>query len=110
MRLAPEQPAQPPPRPFDLLTDVMDQVRLESTVYFRTVCNGAYGIRIAKRARTPFYALQEGEAEIRLDSGKIYHVPGSRDYDETLIDESKGEHWFCTEEEARANGWRAPKG
>ena len=24
-------------------------------------------------------------------SGKIYHVPGSRDYDETQIDESKGE-------------------
>lgn len=71
--LAPEQAVQPP-RPFDLLTDVMDQVRLESTVYFRTVCNGAYGIRIAKRERTPFYAIQEGEAEIRLDSGKIYHA------------------------------------
>ncbi len=70
---APEQAVQPP-RPFDLLTDVMDQVRLESTVYFRTVCNGAYGIRIAKRERTPFYAIQEGEAEIRLDSGKIYHA------------------------------------
>ena len=69
----PEQGVQPQ-RPFDLLTDVMDQVRLESTVYFRTVCNGAYGIRIAKRERTPFYAIQEGEAEIRLDSGKIYHA------------------------------------
>ena len=71
---APAQAVPPPPRPFDLLTDVMDQVRLESTVYFRTVCNGAYGIRIANRARTPFYAIQEGEAEIRLDNGKIYHA------------------------------------
>lgn len=40
-------------------------------------------------------------------SGKIYHLPGSDSYDRTKIDESKGERWFCTEEEARAAGWRA---
>src|SRR5262245_59024310 len=56
----------PPTRHFDLLTDVMDQVRLEGTIYFRTVCNGEYGIRIERRGRTPFYAVREGEAEIRL--------------------------------------------
>jgi endonuclease YncB( thermonuclease family) len=43
-------------------------------------------------------------------SGRIYHLPGSAAYDKTQIDESKGERWFCTEEEARAAGWRAPKG
>ena len=42
-------------------------------------------------------------------SGRIYHVPGSPSYDQTKIDESKGERWFCTEAEARAAGWRAPK-
>lgn len=42
-------------------------------------------------------------------SGKIYHVPGSSYYDQTTIDESKGERWFCTETEARAAGWRAPR-
>jgi len=42
-------------------------------------------------------------------SGRIYHVPGSPSYDQTKIDESKGERWFCTEEEARAAGWRAPR-
>jgi hypothetical protein len=42
-------------------------------------------------------------------SGKIYHVPGSDAYDKMRIDESKGERWFCTEEEAKAEGWRAPK-
>jgi endonuclease YncB( thermonuclease family) len=41
-------------------------------------------------------------------SGRIYHVPGSPWYDQTKIDESKGERWFCTEAEARAAGWRAP--
>jgi len=38
--------------------------------------------------------------------GKIYHVPGGDSYDETRIDEAKGERWFCTEAEARAAGWR----
>jgi len=43
-------------------------------------------------------------------SGKVYHVPGSGAYDKTVITESKGERWFCTKEEARAAGWRAPRG
>ncbi len=42
-------------------------------------------------------------------SGRIYHVPGSRFYSRTKIDESAGERWFCTEDEARAAGWRAPR-
>ena len=36
----------------------------------------------------------------------IYHVPGQSSYDETIIDPGKGERWFCTEDEAVANGWR----
>lgn len=43
-------------------------------------------------------------------SGKIYHVPGSEAYEKTKIDESKGERWFCSEDQARAAGWRAPRG
>jgi endonuclease YncB( thermonuclease family) len=43
-------------------------------------------------------------------SGKIYHVPGGRSYAKTVIEESSGERWFCTEDEARAAGWRAPGG
>ena len=40
-------------------------------------------------------------------SGKrIYHVPGGRYYDQTGVNTSKGERWFCTEGEARAAGWR----
>src|SRR5215210_4037543 len=37
---------------------------------------------------------------------KLYHVPGMRDYDITVIDTSKGERWFRTEAEAIAAGWR----
>jgi endonuclease YncB( thermonuclease family) len=43
------------------------------------------------------------------NSGRIYHVPGGAYYEVTRIDESKGERWFCTEAQARAEGWRAPK-
>jgi endonuclease YncB( thermonuclease family) len=37
---------------------------------------------------------------------RIYHVRGSSSYEETVIDESDGERWFCTEEDARRAGWR----
>ena len=37
---------------------------------------------------------------------KIYHVPGGKWYDRTNIDPDYGERWFCSEEEARAAGWR----
>ncbi|WP_292549969.1 hypothetical protein [Mesorhizobium sp.] len=37
---------------------------------------------------------------------KIYHVPGQEYYSETRISLLKGERWFCSEEDARAAGWR----
>lgn len=48
------------------------------------------------------------KGNINSKGDKIYHVPGSRDYDKTEIDESKGERWFCSVAEAEAAGWRAP--
>jgi hypothetical protein len=40
---------------------------------------------------------------------RIYHVRGQQNYDDTVIEPWKGERWFCTEEEAVANGWRKAK-
>jgi hypothetical protein len=40
---------------------------------------------------------------------RIYHVPGQRYYDDTVIDPRYGERWFCSEAEARAAGWRKSK-
>ncbi len=37
---------------------------------------------------------------------RIYHLPGGRYYEQTTISPARGERWFCTEEEARAAGWR----
>jgi endonuclease YncB( thermonuclease family) len=50
------------------------------------------------------------KGNINREGERIYHVPGSQSYDVTIIDESKGERWFCTEEQARRAGWRAPRG
>ena len=36
----------------------------------------------------------------------IYHMPSQDYYNETRIDFSKGERWFCSESEARSAGWR----
>jgi hypothetical protein len=46
------------------------------------------------------------KGNISSSGERIYHVPGQRYYDATRISESKGERWFCTEEEAVRAGWR----
>lgn len=46
------------------------------------------------------------KGNINSKGEKIYHCPGQRDYKKTVIDESDGERWFATEEEARNAGWR----
>ena len=47
------------------------------------------------------------KGNIGFESGeKIYHLPGMEYYSQTTISPEYGERWFCTEAEARANGWR----
>ena len=47
------------------------------------------------------------KGNISINTGEhIYHVPGQRDYCKTVIDPTRGERWFCTEQEAVAAGWR----
>jgi endonuclease YncB( thermonuclease family) len=42
-------------------------------------------------------------------NGRIYHVSGQEHYGRTKINVSKGERWFCSEQEAVAAGWRRAK-
>ncbi len=49
------------------------------------------------------------KGNINSKKEKIYHLPSQSFYEKTLIDESAGERWFCTEEEALAAGWRKSK-
>lgn len=46
------------------------------------------------------------KGNIGSKGSRIYHVPGTKWYDRTRINETTGERWFCTEAEAIAAGWR----
>lgn len=46
------------------------------------------------------------KGNISSSGEKIYHVPGQQFYDATKIDITKGERWFCTEQDAVNAGWR----
>ena len=41
------------------------------------------------------------------EHGRIYHMPWSPWYGKVKIEETNGEHWFCSEAEAISAGWRA---
>lgn len=64
---------------------------------------------------TDVVVLSAPEADCRIKGNvsgnrRIYHLPGGPSYERTVIDESQGERWFCTPEEAEAAGWRAAGG
>lgn len=46
------------------------------------------------------------KGNINLEGEKIYHTPNCEYYRQTVINENKGERWFCTEQEALDAGWR----
>jgi len=67
----------------------------------------------AKKQPAPQKNVNSGSCLIKgniSSSGeKIYHTPSSPWYSRTKINTSKGERWFCSEEEARKAGWRSAK-
>lgn len=60
--------------------------------------------------QAPVQAAPDGGCAIKGNIGaqgkRIYHLPGQADYAATRINEGKGERWFCSEAEARAEGFR----
>lgn len=46
------------------------------------------------------------KGNISASGEKIYHLQGCGSYAKTMIDESRGEQWFCSESEAQSAGWR----
>ncbi|OHV17193.1 nuclease [Methylorubrum extorquens] len=50
------------------------------------------------------------KGNISAGGERIYHLPGSRDYERTRINDRAGERLFCSEDEAKAAGWRATRG
>jgi endonuclease YncB( thermonuclease family) len=72
---------------------------------------------------TPIAVAAGAEAKEKDNSGRclikgningkgerIYHLPGSRWYERTVVNPASGERWFCSEAEARSAGWRAHRG
>ncbi|WP_244475646.1 thermonuclease family protein [Methylobacterium sp. Leaf466] len=50
------------------------------------------------------------KGNISAGGQRIYHLPGSRDYARTRVNDRAGERMFCTEDEAKAAGWRPARG
>lgn len=48
------------------------------------------------------------KGNVNSKGDRIYHTTASRDYDVTKVKLEEGDRWFCTEEEAKAAGFRAP--
>lgn len=46
------------------------------------------------------------KGNVSAKGDRIYHMSGTSWYGKTKIDTGKGEHWFCSEDEARVAGWR----
>ena len=53
-------------------------------------------------------AVIKGNVDVHTGD-RIYHVPGSLFYSTTVIDETQGDTWFCTETEAITAGWKRSK-
>lgn len=50
------------------------------------------------------------KGNISVETGeRIYHMPGQRYYNETVINSAKGERWFCSQWQAWWAGWRKSK-
>jgi hypothetical protein len=50
------------------------------------------------------------KGNISAGGDRIYHLPGTRDYERTRINDRTGERLFCSEDDAKAAGWRAARG
>jgi hypothetical protein len=49
------------------------------------------------------------KGNINSKGERIFHEPCSKHYGDTEVREKNGERWFCSQDEAIASGWRAPK-
>jgi AraC-like DNA-binding protein len=80
MSIRSRAPAAPAALPFDVLTDVMEQVRLEGTVYFSAELRAPWGISIVRSGRAPFYAVTAGECELQVGRRGAVRRVGAGDF------------------------------
>jgi AraC-like DNA-binding protein len=65
---------------FDVLTDVIDRLHLEGTVYFSAELRAPWGIAIDRRERTPFYLVRAGRAELQVGARGRVQALGAGDF------------------------------
>jgi len=76
------------------------------------LCNSGSSITQPPVSVAPVVPTNTGSTECTIKGNinskgeKIFHVIGCGSYNQTKIDESQGERWFCSEEEALSAGWR----
>jgi AraC-like DNA-binding protein len=58
---------------FDVLTDVLEQVRLAGTVYFSAELEAPWGVSVRPEGRAPFYVVTRGGCLLEVDG-----EPGAR--------------------------------
>jgi hypothetical protein len=76
------------------------------TVAGAAIVTGVVGIALAADFGPPLVGCPiKGNISVNT-AERIYHVPGQYYYDMTHIDWLKGERWFCSEDAAKAAGWR----
>lgn len=68
---------------------------------------GVFGKCESKVPRDPKCAIK-GNIDFPIDK-KTYHLPGCTQYETAIVQEDKGESWFCTEAEARKAGYTKAK-
>lgn len=79
---------------------------MEPWVWRQTYGRGGDGQSPADKSPDSNKAGCDIKGNISSSGEKIYHLPDGKFYDQVKITESKGERWFCSEEEAVSMGWR----
>jgi len=86
--------------------------QISETGLWSDVMQSPAAYRADQRAPIQAAPVPDGNCIIKGNisgSGQIYHMPHNRDYNNTRINENRGERWFCSEAEAQAAGWRAAR-
>lgn len=65
---------------------------------------GVYGKCQSKTNLKNTKCVIKGNIDFAINK-KTYHLPGCAQYESTMVQEDKGEAWFCTESEARKAGY-----
>jgi AraC-like DNA-binding protein len=64
---------------FDVLTDVLEQVRLAGTVYFSAELRAPWGVSVRPEGRAPFYVMTRGGCLLEVDGEPSPRALGAGD-------------------------------